>query len=238
MPNSTNPFARGFQNFRIQRTLCIGQEDDCPPIWRSLHASQAHLSDEQIALFPCIFNKDFALITEGQAVPDELDTKCPSDGVVRLVAYGVIADDLDGNAVHVGDVYTEAAARELVQRLQFQTGVYSRCWEISTGHLTTGARRDLLALAEIAPPSRALFTAFRIPGGATVGIKLSATPWTDANLQRTVGCTADALRNAHRDNGVPESLVDVLHLAGQADVRMLVFDADAPVLDGLKHYRE
>jgi hypothetical protein len=31
---------------------------------------------------------------------------------------------------------------------------------------------------------------------------------------------------------MPESLVDVLHLAALADVRMLVFDADAPCWTG------
>ncbi|VFR40093.1 hypothetical protein ANT2_4617 [plant metagenome] len=37
---------------------------------------------------------------------------------------------------------------------------------------------------------------------------------------------------------MPESLVDVLHLAALADVRILVFDADAPVLDGMTVYEE
>jgi hypothetical protein len=44
------------------------------------------------------------------------------------------------------------------------------------------------------------------------------------------------LRQEHRAKGMPESLVEVLHLAALADVRMLVFDADAPVLDGLPLY--
>ena len=35
-----------------------------------------------------------------------------------------------------------------------------------------------------------------------------------------------------------ESLMQVLHLAALADVRMLVFDADAQVLDGLPIYDE
>ena len=47
-PNS-NPFLRGYQNLRIDRSLCITYEDDCPPVWRPLHPSQVHLPDEQIA---------------------------------------------------------------------------------------------------------------------------------------------------------------------------------------------
>lgn len=41
------------------------------------------------------------------------------------------------------------------------------------------------------------------------------------------------LRPEHQKKGLPESLVEVLHLAARADVRMLVFNADAPIRDGL-----
>jgi hypothetical protein len=37
---------------------------------------------------------------------------------------------------------------------------------------------------------------------------------------------------------MPEDLADVLALAGQADVRVLVFDADANELDGLTVFEE
>src|SRR5690606_41123000 len=56
------------------------------------------------------------------------------------------------------------------------------------------------------------------------------------NLQHVEGITAEELRQEHRAKGMPESLVEVLHLAALADVRRLVFDADAPVLDGLTLY--
>ena len=67
-------------------------------------------------------------------------------------------------------------------------------------------------------------------------MKLIATPWTDANLQHVEGITAEELRQEHRAKGVPESLVEVLHLAALADVRLLVFDADAPILQALTVY--
>ena len=70
MSTIDNPFARGYLNPRIVRTLLITHEEDCPPVWRPLHASQAYLPDDQVALFPCLIGKDFALITEGQEVPE------------------------------------------------------------------------------------------------------------------------------------------------------------------------
>ena len=235
-PNS-NPFLRGYQKLRIDRSLCITFEDDCPPVWRSLHPNQAHLTDDQVALFPCVFNNDFALITEGQVIPGDLEAQCQSEGVVRTVVYAISGDDF-GQPVHVGDTYSEEAAREVVRRLSFETGFYSRCWEISSAHLTGDAGRFLAELADIATPSGFLFVAFRIPYSPAIGVKLIATPWTDDNLRAVEGITARRLMQEHRRKGMPESLVHVLHLAALADVRMLVFDADAQVLDGLPIYDE
>jgi len=232
MSTDFNPFLRGYQNLRIERSLNITYEDDCPPVWRPLHPSQAHLTDDQLALFPCIFSNDFALITEGQDIPDDLEAQCQIDGVVRAVVYAVNGED-SGQPIHIGDTYSEEAAREVVRRLSFETGFYSRCWEISSAHLTPEAGRFLAELADIATPSGFLFVAFRIPYCPAIGVKLITTPWTDANLQRVEGITAEQLRQEHRTKGMPESLVEVLHLAALADVRILVFDADASVLDGL-----
>jgi len=233
-PNS-NPFLRGYQKLRIDRSLCITFEDDCPPVWRSLHPNQAHLTDDQVALFPCIFSNDFVLITEGQDIPDDLEAQCQIEGVVRTVVYAISGDDF-GQPVHVGDTYSEEAAREVVRRLSFETGFYSRCWEISSGHLDAEAHRFLAELADIATPTLFLFIAFRIPYSPAIGVKLIATPWTDDNLRAVEGITAKRLMQEHRRKGMPESLVHVLHLAALADVRMLVFDADAQVLDGLPIY--
>ncbi|WP_374063616.1 hypothetical protein [Cupriavidus sp. DF5525] len=41
------------------------------------------------------------------------------------------------------------------------------------------------------------------------------------------------LRQQHRKKQMPKWLVEALHLAGAADVRVLIFEADAQVLDGL-----
>ena len=237
MSPDSNPFLRGYQNLRIDRSLCITFEDDCPPVWRPLHPSQAQLPDDRVALFPCVFNNDFALVTEGQDIPEDLDAQYQTEGVVRTVAYAVSGDDF-GQPVHVGDTYSEEAAREVVRRLSFETGFYSRCWEISSAHLTSEAGRLLAELADIATPSGFPFVAFRIPYNPAIGVKLIATPWTDADLQHVEGISAEALRQKHRAKGMPEPLVEVLHLAALADVRMLVFDADAPVLDGLPLYDE
>lgn len=237
MSHSNNPFIRGYDGLSIQRLLAISYDDDCPLTYLPLHTSQSHLGDDQITRHDCIFCDDFALVTEGQAVPPELDAQCPSHATVRTMVYAVMAEEA-GQPLHVGDTYTEEAAREVVRRLKFETGFYSRAWEISSGHLTDEANRYLVELADIATPTRFLFIAFRIPYSPAIGVKLISTPWTDANLKHAEGITAERLKQEHRKKGMPECLVEVLHLAALADVRMLVFDADAPILDGLTLYED
>ena len=45
--------------------------------------------------------------------------------------------------------------------------------------------------------------------------------------------SAEQLRQEHCSKGMPDDLAQILALAGQADVRILILDADAPVLPGL-----
>ena len=236
MSQINNPFIRGYQRPHIVRTLLITYEDDCPPIWRPLHSSQAHLRDDQVRLFPCLIGDDFALITEGQDVSQDLEEKCTTEGIVRTVVYAIAADDFDGLPVHVGDTYSEEAAREAVGRLAFETGFYSRCWEISSGHLPEDARNYLEALVDAPRLTGLFFEAFRLRDCDALGVKLIATPWTDENLKIVDGRGVQSLHKEQMDAGVPPSLLTVIQLAAQADVRFLVFDPNAAILEGLPVY--
>ena len=48
MSQNPNPFLRGYWNLKIVRTLSISYEDGSPHVWRNIHASQQHLSDEEL----------------------------------------------------------------------------------------------------------------------------------------------------------------------------------------------
>ncbi|WP_438501899.1 hypothetical protein, partial [Acinetobacter baumannii] len=88
----------------------------------------------------------------------------------------------------------------------------------------------LANLADLATPEAVLFIAFRVPYSPAIGVKLISTPWTDKNLEHAEGIGANQLRQEHRNKGMPDDLANILELAGQADVRILILDADAPVL--------
>ncbi|MGN7934069.1 ABC transporter substrate-binding protein [Pseudomonas mediterranea] len=234
---ASNPFARGYDNLHIERLLQIAYANDCPLCFRPIHDAQAHLPDDALELFPCLFNDDFALISEGQSIPDELNEHFQSTGLVRQVIYAVTGEMLNERH-HVGDLYSLEEAQAMVHRLSFDTGHYSRAWEISTAHLTEDALRYLEHRAGNfdSRPTGLLFEPFALKDCNGVGCKLIGTPWTDDNLVKIDGRPYSSLRQEQLDAGTPEALVNVLCLAALADVRLLIFDPDAAVLDGLAIY--
>ncbi|VVQ25696.1 ABC transporter substrate-binding protein [Pseudomonas fluorescens] len=236
---ASNPFARGYDNLHIERLLLITYEDDCLPCFRPLHDSQAHLPDHALQLFPCLFNDDFALISEGQSIPDELDERCQSTGLVRQVIYAVIGE-IFNERHHVGHLYSLEEAQAMVHRLSFETGHYSRAWEISTAHLPEEAMFYLEGWASNSAPRQTglLFEFFTLPDCLDIGCKLIGTPWTDDNLLKIEGRPYSSLRQEQLDAGTPETLVNVLYLAALADVRLLIFDPDAAALNGLAIFDE
>lgn len=236
---ASNPFARGYDNLHIERLLLITYEDDCPPCFRPLHDSQAHLPDNELQLFPYLFNDDFALISAGQSILNELDGCCPSSGLVLQVIYAVMGEMLNERH-HVGDLYSLEDAQAMIHRWSFETEHYSRAWEISTAHLPEEAMLYLEEwVSHFAPRQTGLlFEIFTLPDCCGIGCKLIGTPWTDENLLNIEGNRYSNLRQEQLDASTPEALVNVLYLAALADVRLLIFDPDAAVLDGLAIFDE
>ncbi|MCH5488401.1 ABC transporter substrate-binding protein [Pseudomonas syringae] len=236
---ASNPFARGYDNLHIERRVLIVYEDCCPPCFRPIHDSQVHLADDMLQLIYCVFNDDFALISEGQSILNELAGCCPSDGLVHQVIYAVVGNVFN-EQFHVGDFDLLEEAKSVVHRLSFETGHYSRAWEISTAHLTEEALRYLTILAcnLDVRPTGLLFEPFALADCSGIGCKLIATPWTDDNLAKIEGSPYSSLRQEQLDAGTPAALVNVLYLAALADVRLLIFDPDAPFLNGLAIFYE
>ena len=153
---------------------------------------------------------------------------------LRTLAYVVHAKDHD-HAVVLGVQPTLEQAQQIVARLRFETGHFSRCWEISTAHLPEASVDELfcLASADKPRPLRDLHLEFfEMSGHRVVGCKLRNTPWTDDHLELCSTTPAD-LRQRQLDFGLPVEFVELLHLAGQANVRFLLFDPEAAPLAGL-----
>lgn len=228
----SNPFVRGFNDLRVQRLLAVLYDAQAPLCHLLPHPSQQHLTDDQLARHPCLFNEQHALIVNSSAAMAAHEDTYPCPGIVVQVIYAVFSHD-QSPPILVGDHYSEALAQVRIQQIAFETGHYSRCWEISTAHLPDAVCETLTPAAV---PGGLLLEAFELRDSRAFGVKLMATPWTDSHLERVEGCTANQLRQQQLDAGMPVELVDVLHLAAQADVRILIFDPDASQLEGLPTY--
>lgn len=111
---------------------------------------------------------------------------------------------------------------------------------ISTAHLTEEALHYLENQAGNfdSRPTGLLFESFALNDCNGVGCKLIGTPWTDVNLVNTEDRPYSSLRQEQFDAGTPAALVNVLYLAALAGVRLLIFDPDAAVLEGLAMFDE
>lgn len=232
MSTPINPFVRGYRDLSVQQQLAIRTAEDCPVIHRLLHPSQALLSDEQLLQSACVFSDEHAIVVSDFPLVPRLKRSCRHEGTVVDVVHAITAIEA-GVPVHVGDTYSQVAAHAVVQRLAFETGHYSRCWEISNAHLCSEALDYLQHLSLSKVPTGLLFEVFQLVKSPAIGCKLYSTPWSDQALLHTDGRSQQQLRQQHSDAGVPDSLIQILHLAALADTRILIFDPDAATLEDL-----
>ncbi|WP_336331519.1 hypothetical protein [Pseudomonas putida] len=235
-PSACNPFLRGFQDLSYERVVQISYADDCPPCYRSLHPALYDLPDDGINFQPCVFDDDFAVITDGESVPEFVRMVCPADGSVSQVLYQVTGLH-HGRRQHVSDLPSEDAARSLIEQLSFATGQYSRSWEISTGHLPAEEFEFLQVCAWCRSPS-GFFECFAMSSNNAVGCKLYSTPWVrDIAAGGSYSSAEEVCARLHADH-VPPVLQRLLLLAGEADTRILIFDPDAAPLSELPLFPE
>lgn len=152
---------------------------------------------------------------------------------VRELSYVVHGQDQEQTQV-LGVQPTLELARDIVQRLSFETGHFSRCWEISAEHLPEDVVNQMFLMRTDLHDLQLEF--FENSAQSVIGCKLRNTPWTDKHLDLLNTNPAD-LRQRQLDYGLPVELVEILHLAGQADVRFLLFDPDAALLEGLPRFQ-
>lgn len=234
MNPSYNPFIRGYENFTIERKAMIARDGMSYPVYRAIHASQAELADAYLTGQQCIYRDEYCFFVGSNVIPLDVLRDFGTTGFIVGVVY-LIQCSQNGISKCLGLVHSLESAQGIVDNLRFETGFYSRCWEISSAHITQQDFERLELLADTGCPRVALFEVFQLRKSNAIGIKLIATPWTDQAL-RAVDTNVFELCLALRDIGLSESLIDVMLLAAQADTRTLIFDPDAPALEGLAHY--
>jgi len=229
-----NPFIRGFEKVTYRRTLLVFDRINSKLLELPLHKAQEMLYDEELAMQPCIFNESFVVLDRPD-LPDGISGTCLGQGHVALIQYRLYGW-IEGGSALIDTVLSQDDAETLHNFHSFETGYYSRCWEISTAHITKESLKYLNRLVYFEGAGTEFYEAFHLPQSEAFGVKLIATPWTERNLMEYGGITVETVCQRLKNEGMPDDLVNVLLLAAQADVRILVFDPSAMEVPGLAKY--
>ncbi|GAC1038743.1 hypothetical protein thsps117_35010 [Pseudomonas sp. No.117] len=230
-----NPFIRGYQDLYIRRELLITYDDHFQPCYRQIPDGQKDPADQEVAGHYCIFNDTHAVAVEPGDVTEDQHTLYPANGQIRAVVYAVRAME-NGQELHLGDTETLERAQGLLKRIQFETGFYSRAFEITSSHLPDDEWDELQDLVQHADTHQLLFECFTLPDSDAVGFKLHCTPWTDEHLAYACASSLSDVEAAMDSQGFLPETIRVLSLAGQADVRILILDPNGCLLEGLPQF--
>nr|WP_321303087.1 ABC transporter substrate-binding protein [Alcaligenes faecalis] len=223
----TNPFYRGLSNLSIVRKAIVDYGIEFPFAYRIVHSHHADVPDHSLIGEVCVFNEEVAFVFRGDPAPVAPEDLVNTDhGTVRSIIYEITGKCGDA-PVHVGDYETREQAQAIVDAVQFHTGTFSRCWEISTAHVSPSDITYLENLSATGQPNGLYFEVFEIPASHATGIKLIATPWANE-----IG-NVDKQKALLEQGRVPEPIAHLLIKASEADVRILILDPDAEILDGL-----
>lgn len=168
---TANPFIRGYQDLYIRRELLVTYDDHFEPCYRQITAEQQDLADDQLIGHHSIFSETHALAVEPETVTEDQHTLYPGNGQVRAVVYAVRATE-NGEELHLGDTETLARAQGLLKRILFETGFYSRAFEITSSHLPDDEWNELQDLVQHADTQQLMFECFTLPNSDAVGFKL------------------------------------------------------------------
>lgn len=95
--------------------------------------------------------------------------------------------------------------------------------QISSDHLPDAELQAVGDFCYTVDGETELLEGFKLPDSETVGFKLHDTPWTDEHLLLSRGYDLAALKARHQAAGFPPQFLNILHLAGSANVVFLLF---------------
>ena len=235
-----NPFLVGYEQIRFQRFVKVTDEDGFPLSAEiDLHSSQRHLPDNLILESRCRHNqREVFVLIDGQEVSDEFRKKYPYEGSIHDVIYE-ISGRKGPKRHYIGGTFNLKQASRLVKELPFHGSNYGRYWKVSYAHLTDEAiefmEKNKISDPELEDSDFLYVTIFNAPFiDEGYCVKLDQTPWIDSILKKAVNLDLKTLRMSHGNDGMPASLVSIVHMAAKANVGMLIFDKNAELTPGLR----
>lgn len=243
MYNHLNPFDRGFTGFYIECHITF-QERGKPLSRLPLHASQQQLVPNIKPGDSCLSNGRNILL-ENPELSEDLRKDYVSSGDVKLVDYRLIGTTSNLHLV-ISDELAYEYANHLLSRMQDLLKESARSYSVANIHITKKAYSSLIETglyekAEVIDKSLVklnfLSKKWSFSDYDAVFINLKNLPWSDSNLQMTVGY--DLQTHKQNLNSLFEkSLVDLLLLAGEAGVKQIKLDPIGQIIKGLPRFIE
>lgn len=231
---NVNPFDKHFHSFEI---ICE-VDFSSTRLGRKvlpLHDIQKHFNRFDMMRKECITNQHYVLV-EDPSIPDDLRQECYIKGFTNHVGYKLIAKCPLGEA-YLGTFNTLERVNAVIERCSFDGVVKGLYWQISADHLPEEVLENLINFAFETHPREYQawkFTLIPFPDYWNVGecdslaIRFANTPWSKEDCLK--------IRKQLRGKGLDKRFIDVVILAGQAGIGMLVFEPDGRVIEGLPVY--
>lgn len=241
MYNHLNPFDRGFTGFCLE-CLITFQERGKPLSRLPLHASQHQLIPNIKSGDSCLSNGHFILLDHPELSAELREGYVPS-GNVKLVDYRLIGTTCSLHMV-ISDQLEYGYANHLLERMQQLLKEATRYYSINTVHITKQAYKSLLKTAELKKPEeleqglvklKLLTDPLDSSEYDAVFIQLNHLPWSDSNLEKTVGYSRHSLQEI-LSKFFEKSLVDLLMLAGEAGVKQIKLYQYGSIIKGLPRF--
>lgn len=238
-----NPLAIGYSQVNFKRLVRVVDTDCGSFEILPLHPSQNDIDSSDLSGEQGFYGKQYAVVDRSDT---ELTTAaqkaCPWECTIDCAVYRIegVPFSKPDSIHHIGDVYDLIEAQNVVTNLTSKSGRFGRIWEINNRHIPHEDYQTLCGELMLGHTyADCLFEVFPFPVNEfpCIGIKLIGTPWNAKNVNLELGITYQDLYNRCLDlEGLSDSFVELLHLAGTTDTRVLVLDPQAARIEGLPLY--
>lgn len=229
-----NPLAIGYSNVIVNRLVRLVDNEDGSIETLPLHPSQVDIDSSELVGEQGFYGKKYAVVDRSDTELTSAAKKaCPRSCTIDCAVYRIegVPYSKPDSIQHIGDVYDPLETQQVVNNITFHSGKYGRIWEINSCHIPSDDYQTLSGALMLGNAyANCLFEVFAFPVNEfpCVGIKLIGTPWNEETTQLNLGISYQELYDRCLDlEGLSESFVKLLHLAGTTDVRILILDPQA-----------
>lgn len=229
-----NPFHKGFSKPTIEPLFCVISDDSSIVQYLPIHPSQQsielHLLEDSSGRYCDSYV--FAYL-ENIGIPDDVLDECDRLGYISHILFQVQVSD-DEQITNLGYYFNEDDAQRAVDNYYSISNAHSRCWRISSYHITVEAMFNLVSNAQRLHPDDYGSTGIELipkKDNALTGqywgmvVILNNVPWSEKKCSY--------YQTEMEKWQFDAQFIAIILTAGRAGVGILIFDEKAEILAGL-----